>query len=79
MYLMYAVITLIIVITVFLLFAKIKIIFEYKKYPGEKLYTDIHVSYGFINLDKLVSKSISKAVLISTKPSRRSSVRVSSN
>ena len=61
MYLLYAVITLIIVITVFLLFAKIKIIFEYKKYPGEKLYTDIHVSYGFINLDKIVSKSISKA------------------
>ncbi len=61
MYLLYAVIALVIVITAFILFAKIKIIFEYKKYPGEKLYTDISVSYGFIKLDKLVSKSISKA------------------
>lgn len=61
MYFLYAVIALIIVITAFILFAKIKIIFEYKKYPGEKLYTDIRVSYGFIKLDKLVSKSISKA------------------
>lgn len=61
MYLLYAIITLIAVITAFILFAKIKIIFEYKKYPGEKLYTDIHISYGFIKLDKLVSKSISKA------------------
>ncbi len=61
MYLLYAVIALIIVITAFMLFAKIKIIFEYKKYPGEKLYTDIRVTYGFIKLDKLVSKVISKA------------------
>lgn len=56
MYLMYAVITLIIVITVFLLFAKIKIIFEYKKYPGEKLYTDIKLFYGFIDLSSFLRK-----------------------
>ncbi len=50
------IIVLLTLIISFLLFAKIKIIFEYKKYPGEKLYKEIKVSVGFIVLDKFIQK-----------------------
>lgn len=45
-----------IAILLYLFFAKIRIVFEYKKYPGEKLYTSIKLSYGFINLSGLLKK-----------------------
>ncbi|MBQ8588559.1 MAG: DUF2953 domain-containing protein [Clostridia bacterium] len=50
------IIVLLTLIISFLLFAKIKIFFEYKKYPGEKLYKEIKVSVGFIALDKFIQK-----------------------
>ena len=34
-----------------LLFSKIKIFFEYKKMPGEKIYTGLQISVGFIKLN----------------------------
>ncbi len=50
------IIALITLITAILFFTKIKIFFEYKKYPGEKLYKEIKVSVGFIALDKFTKK-----------------------
>lgn len=38
------------VIVAIILFSKIKIFFEYKKLPGEKLYTDLSVRIGFIKI-----------------------------
>ena len=35
--------------------AKIKLIFEYKKLPGEKLYTHLSLKIGFINLDRTLN------------------------
>ncbi len=42
---------------IFALTAKIKIFFEYKKYPGEKLYIDYKITLGGINLKPLLKKS----------------------
>ncbi len=43
-----------------LLFSKIKFFCEYKKYPGEKLYTDFRISVGFVPLGSLAKKKIKK-------------------
>lgn len=57
----------IIAVCVFLLFAgivlfsKFKIFFEYKKLPGEKLYKKVNISFGFVNLTKLLYKLSKKA------------------
>jgi len=59
MLILYAIIILLTSLLMFLLFAKIKIFFEYKKYPGEKLYTDLRISIGFLKLDKHLNKLIS--------------------
>ncbi len=57
----------IIAVCVFLLFAgivlfsKFKIFFEYKKMPGEKLYTKVNISFGFVNLNKIMDRLSKKA------------------
>lgn len=37
-------------IAAIILFSKIKIFFEYKKLPGEKIYTDLKIKIGFIKI-----------------------------
>jgi len=48
------------VLLLLLLISKIKLTFEYKKYPGENLYTDYSVYVGFIKLDKFIKKDEKK-------------------
>ncbi len=43
-------------LTGIVLFSKFKIFFEYKKMPGEKLYTKVNISFGFVNLSKILDK-----------------------
>ena len=54
-----AVILVVLAILAFLIFlvitAKIKLIFEYKKLPGEKLYTHLSLKIGFIKLDRILN------------------------
>jgi len=38
------------VIVAIILFSKIKIFFEYKKLPGEKIYTDLTIKIGFVKI-----------------------------
>ena len=58
---LYVIIAIIILLVFTLLFSKFKIYFEYKKYPGEKLYTKLSVSFGFINLNRFADKLSKKA------------------
>ena len=51
----------IILIVFALLFSKFKLTFEYKKSPGEKLYTKLSIHFGFINLDRFADKLSKKA------------------
>lgn len=60
MFILYTVIGILTLILIFLLFAKINIFLEYKKYPGEKLYTDLRISVGFVKLDSVSKKLMSK-------------------
>ncbi len=49
----------VILISVFLiLLSKINFFVEYKKYPGEKLYTDMKLSIGFVNLSGLIKPGV---------------------
>ena len=57
----YIILALICLILLFILTAKIKIFFEYKKYPGEKLYTDYKVTISGFNLNPILKKIIKKA------------------
>ena len=41
---------------IFALTAKIKIFFEYKKYPGEKLYIDYKITLGGLRLKPIIKK-----------------------
>ncbi len=50
MYILYILLAVLTLLTIFTLTAKIKFFLEYKKYPGEKLYTDMYLKIGFINL-----------------------------
>ncbi len=45
---------------IFALTAKIKIFFEYKKYPGEKLYIDYKITLGGISLNSVIKKQTAK-------------------
>ena len=60
---LYVIIAVIIIILIVftLLFSKFRIYFEYKKHPGEKLYTKLSVSFGFINLNRFADKLSKKA------------------
>ncbi len=40
----------ILILLLIVLFSKLKIFFEYKKMPGEKIYTDLQISVGIIKL-----------------------------
>ena len=50
----YIILAIVILALILLLSSKIKLFFEYKKYPGEKLYTDISIHLGFINLSRFI-------------------------
>ena len=50
----YIILAIVILALILLLSSKIKLFFEYKKYPGEKLYTDLSLSFGFIDLTKFI-------------------------
>jgi hypothetical protein len=45
---------------IFALTAKIKIFFEYKKYPGEKLYIDYKITLDGISLNSVIKKQTAK-------------------
>ena len=55
------VIIVLLALLVSLLFSKIKLFCEYKKLPGEKLYTDLHISVGFIRLDRFLKSAEGKS------------------
>lgn len=59
MVILYIALAIIAFVVLFILTAKIKVFCEYKKYPGEKLYTDIRITFGGINVTKLISKKVS--------------------
>lgn len=50
----YIILAIVILALILLLSSKIKLFFEYKKYPGEKLYTDISIHLGFVNLSGFI-------------------------
>lgn len=52
----YVILAVVILALIFLLCSKIKLFFEYKKYPGEKLYTDFSVYLGLINVTGFIKK-----------------------
>ena len=54
MVILYIALTILALLLLVVLTSKIKIFLEYKKYPGEKLYTDISVCFGFINLTRFI-------------------------
>ena len=57
---------------IFALTAKINIFCEYKKHPGEKIYTDFKVSLGGINITKLLSKiNVKKAEVTTEKEQKK--------
>ena len=53
---LYVIIAIIILLVFTLLFSKFRISFEYKKYPGEKLYTKLNISFGFVKLNRFADK-----------------------
>ena len=55
---LYIFIASVIILIILVLLSSISIFFEYKKYPGEKLYTKIKLSVGVIKLDKSVQKKL---------------------
>ena len=55
------IVVIIILLILTLLFSKLKISFEYKNFPGEKLYTNIGLSFGFINLNRYTDTLSEKA------------------
>jgi len=68
MVILYILIAVLLLIILFLS-AKIKIIFEYKKYPGEKLYTELNLKIGFLSLTRLLNKKAKKQKKKETVPS----------
>lgn len=60
MVILYIILSVIALIIIFALTAKIKIFLEYKKYPGEKLYIDYNVTLGGISLSRFIKSAVSK-------------------
>ena len=71
MVVLYIIIAIIAVLIIFALTAKINIFYEYKKHPGEKLYTDFKITVGGINITKLLSGIKVKKTGISTEKEQK--------
>ena len=58
---LYVIVVILLLLAYTLLFSKIKVFFEYKKNPGEKLYTKLRISLGFVNVSRFAGKLSKKA------------------